>query len=291
MINIEESVEYKTLDYNSEFIVQFKNDYDIFLHNGTIHFGAFIGNEMIGILSIYDYGNISMIVNFYVIPLFRCMGIGTKLLQMANLLENTGEFVVKYNSADVDVNQFNSFLYKNNWSSIKYDYSTYELDWRSMTDEEIRAKEFYDIEVLSEFDCRNMGDMSHDDLIDAELQSNKLVDRYLSPFGLDNIIPQLSTFVYIHQTLVGWIVVIEQPNYNAYIKSVYVKEKYRLTNLGLFLMMLTINRLVHNKTFENIRNLTFCFDGNNKKLRRFYKNMCEGHITKESDTFVASKTF
>jgi hypothetical protein len=196
-------------------------------------FGAFSENEIIGILLLIrnDEGT-ALIRFFHVLPLFRCHSIGTTLLKLAEeyaVSTSSKTIIAKYNDAESDIERCKRFFHKNNWIAGKYTHTKFCL--RKEKFEKNYITRFFDIENTvfnKEMSFMFFNELSEEKKNQIKEQSEQMLSNGLLPFNdLVPMIKELSLFVFLNETLIGWSVV-DLIKYNEVsIRNTFVINEFR----------------------------------------------------------------
>ncbi|HED36854.1 MAG TPA: GNAT family N-acetyltransferase [Ignavibacteria bacterium] len=115
-------------------------------------FGAFEKKDLIGFLLLETRNHtIFMINHFRVLPLFRDLGIGSKLLKQAEdycINYKKSLLILRANTYDHDIVKLNDFLHINGWNTTSYDFTKYRI--YKNTFEDIFINKFFERNLLLE---------------------------------------------------------------------------------------------------------------------------------------------
>lgn len=246
-------------------------------HSYDLCIGALLDNEIIGVITARKFeNNIYVIDQFYVLPLFRSMGIGSKLIHAMRyelILLSANRMRLKFNSREHSLKPYNKFLNE----KLKIEpYQTSSL-YR------ISLKDFHDIFILRYFHKNSSPLDEHNIIFLSNLEESqikkkfKLIDNFapasLHPFNnTDNILKDCS-FLVINkkQEIIAWTV-LEKIKYDEVgVKATYVIPPYRTTLLGLALWNRLYLRAFETGLAKEIKWISFHFDSHDNRNSKLYQ--------------------
>ncbi len=168
------------------------------LKNHLKCFGAFLEDEIIGILSLTqeDKGAVR-IKYFQILPLFRCNQIGSVLLKLVKeyaVSIHAKKMFVKYNDVESDVEKCSRFFTKNKWDSLKYTHTRFCFKKERFN--ECFISKFYDTDdkiFNDEIIFISFSELSKEKVNQIKEQSEKILSNGLLPLNvLDSMVKDLS---------------------------------------------------------------------------------------------------
>jgi GNAT superfamily N-acetyltransferase len=265
------------------------------LKNYVNCFGAFLENEIIGILSLIKEDEDRIWINFFhVLPLFRCNNIGSTLLKLAEKFSvsiHSKKMTVKYNDAENNIERCSQFFYKNGWDSIKYMHTRYCFEKESF--EKNFILKFFNTENTvsnTEIHFIFFNELSEEKRDKIKKQSEKMLSNGLLPFNaLDSMVKDLSIFAFFYETLIAWSTV-DFIKYNEIsIRSTFVVNEYRNSGLGIYLWYLIFCQANKNRNFDLIKWISFDFQKDNDRLNKLYTLLFEKFLEQSIDYYISEK--
>jgi hypothetical protein len=258
-------------------------------------FGAFIGNEMTGVLllskSVEGYTHI---IYFNVLPLFRCKGIGSALLRLAeeySVSISSTKMIVKYNSLNHSVERCNNFFTKTGFTQAKYTYTTFRLKRSKFLNSVIPEKYNSIIQKhLKNIEIRWGNSLDNRELQIIDCQSKNILSGGLLPLNsTENMIKDLSVFVFLNENLIAWSVVDLRKHNEVSIRATFIVEQYRKYRLGLFLWNSMFYRMKENRVYDFIRWISFDFDKEDERNNRLYSLLFDKIADFKADYYINEK--
>lgn len=289
MIDVNNDIVIKKI-YAIRSVADFILENTIQLYHCSKLYGAFYQNQIIGIVSFVDHMECVEMSSIYILGLFRGVGIGSKLLNVA-ITNMDKKVIIRYNSLNVDIVRFNSFLTKNYWINLNYEFSTYRIDRLKIKDNQIVHRWVMDVKLADSITCIDMSSMDNNRLMNTCMMATKLThEKYLQPISnFNRIIPKLSFFLFDCDKLVAWITTEIHCKDEIYLKCLFVHESYRKLKLGLVLWQKVLIALSKNNEFDGIKYCSFCFDKNNNRLHRTYNTIWGSCICLKYESFYAER--
>ncbi|MDR0681060.1 MAG: GNAT family N-acetyltransferase [Dysgonamonadaceae bacterium] len=289
-------IDYKTIE--PEHFVKVSEVFDIHLpvfENYLNCFGAFIQNEIIGVLLLTKGNESAVRIRFFrVLPLFRCNHIGSTLLLMAESYAafiHSEKITAKYNDAENDIERCTRFFSKKNWSSGKYTHTKFRLKKDPFAQSYISKFSGADnAKLFNEITFVYFNELSKEKKDLIKEQSEKMLSNGLLPFNsLSSMIKDLSVFAFFSDTLIAWSVA-DSVNYNEVsIRNTFVVNKYRNSGLGMYLWYLIFSKANESHDFDSIKWISFDFQKDDNRLNKLY-TLLFGKILEQSiDYFISEK--
>ncbi|MDR1610597.1 MAG: GNAT family N-acetyltransferase [Candidatus Symbiothrix sp.] len=290
-------IEYKELTLQSDNI-QVLSIFNIDISkiiNYANGFGAFIGNNMIGILLLSKSADGYIhIIYFNVLPLFRCKGIGSALLRLAEKYSasiSSTKIIVKYNSLNHSLDRCNNFFVNNGFIQAKYTYTTIKLKRSKFLNNIVPEKFNSQIrDHLKNIEIKWGSSLDGRTLSIIDCQSKKIISGGLLPLNsIENMFKDLSVFVFDDENLIAWSVVDLRGHNEVSIRATFIVEKYRKYRLGLFLWNSIFCRAKENSVHDFIRWISFDFDKEDVRNNRLYSLLFDKVSDFKADYYINEK--
>jgi hypothetical protein len=226
--------------------------------------------------------------------LFRGNQIGLALLKLAEkyaISVHSKKLFVKYNDFENNIEKSNRFFCKNGWGSVKYTHTHFCFKRERFKETFIvRFYESGNRVFDDEINFMSFRELSEEKKIQIKEQSKKILSNGLLPFNdLDAIVKDLSIFVFLHETLIAWVIV-NQIKYNEIsIRSTFVVNEYRNTGMGIHLWYLIFCKINENHDFDAVKWVSFDFQKENEKLSRLYTTLLRRFLEHSSDYYISEK--
>ncbi len=258
-------------------------------------YGAFYQSNLIGFTTLVEHEKAKYDIKFLeVLPIFRNIGIGSKLLThiVSFCRFNNGKYIfAKYNSLNHHIKFVEHFFIKNDWNIPSYDYTYYRLP-KGLFYNNFIQKHFNKDETQAHEDLKvvSLNQLNGKELASIE-KKTKLLPRFLSPINLGaSVSSELSLFAFKDEEIIAWLPVSKPINTNEVsIKSIYVREDYRCSALGLILCYALYKKAEKCSFFSNIKWCSFVFDKTDKRLRRLHQGLFKSYLDKDIDYYFVSK--
>lgn len=283
-----------------DFIVSDKDSLtSIFAHQGyyieqnlnCLTFAVKLKEEIIGCaLLIKSASERYRLVNIYILPIFRSMGIGSKLLRFIsktlNVTNTENKLCISYDS-DYEVSRVSAFYRKNGYPDPIIEYSTYFFP-RSKWDESFYPTFNY-INYQENVNPKKIGELDKKDLeIISQFIKNNPIPDFLSPFRYHSENQKKISQYYfdIDGNILGWNLVSINNKNQLFVHCTYVVDSYRNFSFVLYFWSLVYKNLLENEKWSSIRSIAFQFDRNNYKLYNFFQRIFYKYVEKEVNSFL-----
>ncbi|MDR3218229.1 MAG: GNAT family N-acetyltransferase [Dysgonamonadaceae bacterium] len=258
-------------------------------------FGAFLGNEIIGILLLIRGDEDTIRIRFFqVLPLFRCNNIGSVLLKLAKeyaVSIHSKKIIATYNDAENDIERCSRFFHKNNWTIGRYTHTRVRLKKEGF--EKNFISKFFSTEnsvFNNEIRFLFYTELSEEKKNHIKEQSEQMLSNGLLPFNaLDLMIKDLSIFAFFNQTLIAWSVADFVKYNEVSIRNTFVINEFRNSGLGMYLWYLIFCKASENRDFDSITQISFDFQKDDNRLNRLYMLLFGKILEKSIDYYISEK--
>jgi len=246
-------------------------------HRYDLCLGALYGEEIIGVMTARKIdGNTCAIDHFYVLPIFRSIGVGRKLVGAMERMLAGGSFDTmrfKFNSKEHSADLFSKFLAETLGVSPYQISSLYRIEVGKLRDIFINRYFADGSSPLDGFNVVFLSDLSEAKIKEYSSSIDASIPASLHPFdSKSSIIRECSLLVFNEeQEIIAWTLPERIRHNEVGVMTTYVAAPYRTSLLGLALWHRLYLRSLELSSLRGVKWVSFYFDVNDSQNVKLYR--------------------
>ena len=265
------------------------------LQSGSFLFGAFSGDEPVGLISGSVVNESVLSISFIsVTPVMRDSGIGSSMIKSLAghcKLMGIGSIIVKYDSSGCDIQRLERFLNRTLPGVSEYEYSTFRVTTIAFGKNFIKRffpEAEFNVTGQDRVSVKYLEELDGDIVSRIDKESRNMVASYLLPLPTSRfIVKEISVFAFINDTIIGWSVADRTKYDNIHIRSTFVRPEYRTNGTGAYLWSLIFKKFAETAYLNNIvKYISFDFDRNENRINNLYEILFGRYIIERTEHYI-----
>lgn len=265
------------------------------LQSGSFLFGAFFGDEPVGLISGSVVNESVLSISFIsVTPVMRDSGIGSSMIKSLAghcKLMGISSIIVKYDSSGFDIQRLERFLNRTLPGVSEYEYSTFRVTTIAFGKNFIKRffpEVEFNVTGQDRVSVKYLEELDGDIVSRIDKESRDMVASYLLPLPTSRfIVKEISVFAFINDTLIGWSVADRTKYDNIHIRSTFVRPEYRTNGTGAYLWNLIFKKFAETAYLNNIvKYISFDFDRNENRINNLYEILFGRYIIERTEHYI-----